>query len=372
MPTYILYVLKIEDATMSDDNVKSIECKICGNKYYSTFAGREKKKLAKHLKVDHKMTSYEYVLTYMYDGNEPECACGCGKKTKYKKWKFDKYYLDHKNTVSPSKAIREKMSIASREKQKNNYKKLGLTCDQLKDYWLKYKESEYTQKHIRNISGVDFRTIRRYWEVLEIVKKEEINRYGRIHQFVYANQGDKNGSYVSIDKKVLDSILDYAERKMYANKPIYIYQVIRKFDLRCTKHVLEKRLTEIYGWECLKVFKKKGISSDEELEFKTILEHFFEGHNVIHGFRLENKVYDFLLYGKILLEFDGDFWHCGYKENHPMGTDYVVTTAKRDKEKNDIAKRNGYPIYRIWSSDSKDIESVFNLLREIKGRCIET
>ena len=49
----------------------------------------------------------------------------------------------------------------------------------------------------------------------------------------------------------------------------------------------------------------------------------------------------------ILVEVDGEYWH-----NYPNGTD-------KDKEKNEIAKRNNYKLNRIWG---KEIDKVWRII----------
>jgi hypothetical protein len=349
-----------------EENTLSISCKICGEVFYHYFPGREKKLLSKHLKLLHNITTYDYVLRYYYNGVVPKCLCGCGNETKYKKWKFDKYFLDHKNKMSVPKDIRKKISASLFEKSGELYKKLGLTKSQLEEYWHLYKTPEYNQKEIRKYSGVDFRTLKRYWILLNIVDKMEIERYSRKHQSQYSNVGEKNGSFTKIDHNLLNTIVEYAGRKNYNGTPIYMYEVINKFNLCVSKHVLTKRLTERFGEECLKIFRNNSLSSEEEIEFGFILKYFFGNSNISAGFRIENRVYDFLICGKILLEFDGDYWHCRCEDNHPLGDEYVKNKIKVDREKDELAHKNGYPLFRVWSSNNKNFDVILTLFRDIK------
>jgi very-short-patch-repair endonuclease len=62
---------------------------------------------------------------------------------------------------------------------------------------------------------------------------------------------------------------------------------------------------------------------------------------------IEGKFFDFKLENNILIEVDGEYWH-----NYPNGTD-------KDKEKNEIAKRNNYKLIRIWG---KEIDKVWRII----------
>lgn len=91
------------------------------------------------------------------------------------------------------------------------------------------------------------------------------------------------------------------------------------------------------------------------------LEYFFEGillsMNIkyIHSYYIENigKIYDFYLPKyNILIEIDGDFWHCN------PDTKYAVPECKtqhininNDKIKSQWAAYNGYKLLRFWEND---------------------
>ena len=63
--------------------------------------------------------------------------------------------------------------------------------------------------------------------------------------------------------------------------------------------------------------------------------------------------YDFHIIGtNILIEVDGDFWHCkpGSKYEKPKMKEQV-TNMKNDTVKNEWAKSNGYTLLRFWESD---------------------
>jgi len=73
-------------------------------------------------------------------------------------------------------------------------------------------------------------------------------------------------------------------------------------------------------------------------------------------FQLSWKFYDFIIKDtNIVVEMDGDFWHCNpavYK-NGPINSQQKKA-KKNDKLKNHLAEVAGYDLVRIWEKDFKD------------------
>jgi len=70
-------------------------------------------------------------------------------------------------------------------------------------------------------------------------------------------------------------------------------------------------------------------------------------------FQLDYKFYDFKIKGKkILIEVDGDYWHCNPKK-YPDGpiNKKQQFAIKNDKFKNLLAKKSGYTLIRVWEED---------------------
>lgn len=324
------------------------KCKLCDQIFEHHLKGKELWNLNIHLKKVHSITSYEYVKNTEYSGENPLCKCGCGNHVKFYKWKFNTYFEDHKNFQKVSKSVLEKISNTVEKNSKYKYVNLGLSYNDLVEYWNKYKTPEFTKKTIENICQVDFRTIEKYWQLNEIANNNEIRRYKKLHQHVWANIKEKNGVFVSIDDNLLDEMIDYAWKRKRSKKHITINQLKEKFKLDYTVYIIQKRLIDRFGEDCLHIFSS-GLASKPELEFKTILEFYFGQKNVIHTFRLERKFYDFLLFDKLLIEYDGDYWHSFEKQTNA------------DFNKNEIAEKYKYKIYRIKDSESKKPEHILEI-----------
>lgn len=150
--------------------------------------------------------------------------------------------------------------------------------------------------------------------------------------------------------------MDYSWKKYRSKKPITIKMIKKKFNLDYSEYIIKKRIIEYYGIESMNIFSG-GLSSGPEIEFKYILEFYFGHKNVIHTFKLERKFYDFLLFNKLLIEFDGEYWHS--KLGHIVN----------DFEKNEISKKYGFELFRVSDNEYKDPNIILHIkdkLNEIK------
>jgi very-short-patch-repair endonuclease len=67
----------------------------------------------------------------------------------------------------------------------------------------------------------------------------------------------------------------------------------------------------------------------------------------------------------MIIEVDGDFWHCN-PINFP-NADYITQQKNviRDKEKNEWAQSNGYKLLRFWEND------INNNIKQVKQTLLE-
>ena len=109
-----------------------------------------------------------------------------------------------------------------------------------------------------------------------------------------------------------------------------------------------------------------AISRCAEMVFEKFLRD--SGIKVKSQFQLNYKFYDFIIEGtKILLEFDGNFWHC-HPKDYPNGPENPSQKKAviNDIYKNQLALSNGYTLIRVWESDFKEHpRSVAKRIKEI-------
>lgn len=113
---------------------------------------------------------------------------------------------------------------------------------------------------------------------------------------------------------------------------------------------------------------KQGKVKRSKLEYKfeTLLE--LLEIKYIHSYHIKDiqKIYDFYLPDfKILIEVDGDFWHCNPKNNPIPVCKSQEINLVNDNFKTKWAKDNGYKLLRVWEDDiNNNIISVKQILLE--------
>lgn len=107
--------------------------------------------------------------------------------------------------------------------------------------------------------------------------------------------------------------------------------------------------------------------SSIEIEFSKFLDML----NIVYDkqFSLDRYTYDFYLReNNILVEVDGDFYHCN-PTKYPDGPTFPIQKRnfENDKHKTEVAVTNGYTLLRFWESDilSNPQQVITQLLTEI-------
>lgn len=317
--------------------------------------GRAIHKLNIYLKHHYKMSLEDYVLKFYYGNKKPTCQCGCGKEVSFSKGRFCKYYENHKNNVPISNDIKTKIleNRLKRNTLNHRLERLNFTVQDLKNLYDKFVNFEINFSDIEKIYAVDKRTLKKYWYELYFIKnKEEFNRICKRHKYYWTNKNDSHKKKINED--VLYEIYTFIKKN--PNK-YTINEIKNHFDIKNTTLVLYKRLIEFFNKKEIDELLKLGLSSKPEVEFYNVLK-FYYGNNVQKNFILENKHYDYIIGNKILIEYDGDYWHS--REHNIIN----------DKIKDEIAHKYDYIIFRIKDSESKNIE-ILNKLNILYNKIIK-
>ncbi|MDD5651372.1 MAG: hypothetical protein PHF86_13315 [Candidatus Nanoarchaeia archaeon] len=334
--------------------IYKIKCRICNMEVESNVNYAATNKLIKHVKKCHNLTYTDYLL----NGSDwPLCACGCGNKVLYFHGSFNKYYLDHKNRVKVSDEVKQKIKHGSAGFYNKVKNKIDLQL--FKDMWEDYKNNPDTNVlKLQERSGYDGRTIKSYWWRFGIASKFEIERIARKHKAVYSNQKEKNGAYCAIDKDILDKIFEVLTEKR--NK-LTINKIKVMFGIPFSTHIIFKRLCENYGTENIKSLLKinnPGMVSKEEITFGCVLFFYFGVKNVVPQFKIKyindngrnaTKHYDFCLFDKLIVEYDGEYWH---------NSSYAINN---DAFKDELAIQHGYIIFRVNSKEANNIDILLKI-----------
>jgi hypothetical protein len=209
---------------------------------------------------------------------------------------------------------------------------------------------KYNLTELEEISSIDKRTIKRYWEELKIIDLEEYKRTSKKHKGSTKKRADIIKK--KIDGDILFQIYEFIKIN---NQKFTLNELIDKFDIKYSKNVVYKRLKD--NFSDVDEYLKYGNSSNSEIEFYNVIRYFF-GKNANKQFKLENKVYDIILYNKILIEFDGTYWHS------------LAKNVENDKLKDEIARRNNYIMFRVKDTESNSIE-ILNKLKKIIDKYVK-
>jgi hypothetical protein len=326
-----------------------IKCLIDNVEFTHPLKGKEKRKLAQHIKKNYNISYQEYVLKYFYDNVHPICACGCGNKTKFFKGVFFKYFEDHKNKIKLSEEQKEKLKKTRNNKYNlltNRLKKLKISVEDLKKHYDEFCDFKTNFTNLEKTICIDKRTIKKYWIELGFINNlETFKRIVKKHQIYWQNKNDKAGGKKHLKEELLLNVYFFIsnEKNKYTLK-----EIINKYNLNITELVLFKRLSEKFTEEKIKNLLKLGISSKPEMEFFNVLKFYF-GKDVKKPFKLEGKIYDYILNNKVLIEFDGEYWHS------------LLKNKENDELKNKIAIKHGYKIFRVKEKNANDIEILLTL-----------
>jgi len=313
------------------------------NKVIESECGVAISKLSKYVKNHHNITLEEYVLNYYYDNVKPLCHCGCSNEVPFFKGKYNKYLGNHKNTLNCTEEQKLMLSENGKKRYTLDFRlnNLNKTVDEIKliyDNFINYNINlvDITKKY-----NIDKRTIKSLWiQIGLITDKKDFENVCKKHQRIWFDKNGKQGGKQYIEDDLLLSIYFFIKE----NKGKYtINEICNKFSLPISSLVLFKRLCENFGEELIKDNLSYGLSSKTETEFYNVLKYYFN-KKIKKGFTLKGKFYDFILNNKILIEYDGDYWHNQLK-NH-----------ENDKIKDTIAVDNGYIIFRVKESESKNID----------------
>ncbi len=272
-------------------------CKVC-QKEFKNILG-----LRSHSSLSHGISPETLYVEQILNGEYPKCACGCGDKPPFNTIKkgFYLYIQSHHNRVIGNNNFHKnpETKIKSSKTQSENWKK-----ELYRKWW--EEDSEETKMKIESIKdklrnnknrgnkiSIKLKGIPKTEEHKIKVSKSQIERF-------------KNNPQLKIDA---------SERR--------IKWLRKKQKNKKTK--LEKTFEDI-----LKLLK---IKNEYQYEFN-------------------NRLFDFYLNDfNVLVEVDGDFYHCN-PEIFPIPTYEVQNLSlKNDKFKNELCKNHNIKLLRYWEKD---------------------
>ena len=283
------------------------KCNYCTNEYNS-FNG-----LAKHSSRAHGISGMELYMVVHKLTEIPKCKCGCNEKLNFQLGKFGEYIRGHKARVSGG-FYSEKGAANSAQTRREKFASGEL------QQWNKGKKYTETQ--------------------LESIQKAAQNPERRKKISEKLSGKRKSPEHIAKIK---------ADRQKYWND---------------TENRDKQRIRRV------DYMNKYLVKAETKLEtkFKSILD--FLNIQYIFQYAVNGYNYDFYIPEKnILIEVDGDQWHC----NPALGIEPIHKsqkhTVEHDKIKNKNAEDNGYQLVRFWENDiqEKRLECIEKLMEIVKN-----
>jgi very-short-patch-repair endonuclease len=278
-----------------------INCKECNREFESLDS------LRRHRTQKHGVNAEQTYIDYVLDGIKPTCKCGCGEKPKY--LGIDAGYRDY---------IRGHAARVN-----NNW---GHNPEVL-------KKSHETQKKMHD-SGE-----------LNIWNKGLTIEDGRVRDNINKVIANPNRGK-NISKKLI-GIAKSEEHK-------------ENIKIAADKRWESNEEREKQSHRRIDYIIKNGFQTKSKLEdiFKDILINnfgFIENLHFYHQFYIREikSLYDFKISGKkLMIEVDGDFWHCNPKSKFSIPK-YSVQKKNliKDEIKNKWCLDNDFILLRFWETD---------------------
>lgn len=268
------------------------------------------KGLQTHNSKTHKIQGVDTHVNFYYNGQWPLCKCGCMKKLNFQGGKFGDYIRGHAAKINGG-----------------FYSKEGLE-----------KSAETRREQFASGNRIQ-------WN--KGVSKTEVQMKACIEAAQNPERRKKISKKLTGKKKSPDHIAKIkADRQKYwSDQENRNAQRIRRSKYMST-HLIK-------------------TESKLEKEFQSILNGL--GISYIFQYIVNGYNYDFYIPDKnILIEVDGDWWHCNPKLNIQPVYESQKHTIEHDLIKNKIALDNGYQLLRFWEQDiTSNRFDVFANLMEI-------
>lgn len=277
--------------------------------HYCDYQTDNKIRFAKHVLHEHKLNKSSYLLQTKYNGIQPTCKCGCGTLMKYNAVlkDFPTYIKKHLHIIQKGKTQEEIFG------DMKSPKRIKAISDARKT---KFASGEYD--YIKDA-------------IKEARKDPELRQ--KISEGAKGKPKPKPEGFGTGRK--------HSEKTKEKMSDSAVQRVIK------TGRVKRSLL---------------------EIRFETFLETL--DIKFIHSYYINTKenhfIFDFYLPDyNILIEVDGDFWHCSPTKHLSPVCKTQEINIENDKIKNKWAQENGYKLLRFWEDD------INNNIKQIKQTLLE-
>ena len=275
--------------------------------HYCDYQTDNKIKFAKHVFHEHKQNRQIYLIQTKYNNIQPTCKCGCGELMKYNPVlsDFPSYNKKHLKTINKGKTFEE--------------------------IWGNPK----SEKRIKAISEAR-------------KKRFASGEYDYIKDAIQEARKDPElGKKISKGAKGIPK----PKPERFGFGRIQSKETREKMSDSAIQRIIET---------------DQNHSSKLEEKFKIILDILDIKYQHIFYAKSIKAFYDFYLPKQnILIEVDGDFWHCNPAKFPLAKYSTKIRNLNRDQEKNKWAEKNGYKLLRFWEDD------INNNIKQVKQTLLE-
>ena len=284
-------------------------------------------------KKKHNISIEQTILQMSYNGIRPTCKCGCGGEVQIKPGTllFKDYQKGHYTRIH--NPTRDNPEIAQRAFAK------------AKQMW---------------VEGLKNGTNKIWNDGLTKDTDERVKKYGAKRKGKTIDEIMKDPEKV---KELRKTLSDNMKKRAVSDPNFNDHMKIYWKDENNRKEQSKRKV----DWLTTNQNEIKKSATEDILEFHLIK------NNIQYEkqFRIANKLFDFkILNTNIIIEVDGDFWHCN-PEKYPEGPTYATQkkTVANDIIKNKLIEINDYKLLRFWQStiDNQIDLVIKNILKEIKS-----
>lgn len=293
-----------------------VTCKECNREFESLDS------LRRHRKQKHDINAEQTYIDYVLNGITPVCKCGCGEKPKY--LGIDAGYRDyirgHAARVNNNWGHNPDAIKKSHDTQKQMYEDGTLTI------WNKGL-------------GMDDKRVRD--NITKVMANP--NRGLNISKALTGvEKSDEHKAKISEAAIIRWANPDEREKQSHTRM-----QYIIKNGFTVTSK-LEETFIDIL---------KNEFNMVEDIDFHG--QHYVREIKGLFDFKISGK--------KILIEIDGDFWHCNPNSQFSVPKYAAqISNIRQDKIKEQWCVDNGYQLFRFWETDiNKHPEQVITALKEV-------
>jgi G:T-mismatch repair DNA endonuclease (very short patch repair protein) len=230
---------------------------------------------------------------------------------------------------------------------------------------------------IKNEFGIDFKSFTFLLDFFEIKKRNISESSKLISGDKYRKTCNKRYGVDNVSKSDLiknkkkdtfiknygvDNIFKDDKFKLWISENNFAWNNLTKEqnEERCKKQTISinKYWSNLTDEQKNKIFNHNGTSSLES-KISEVLNFLSISHTT--QFLIKGKIFDFKISNtNILIEVNGDYWHCNPKKykvdesvKFPGGVKRVIDIWKKDENKKSKAEKEGYKVIYIWEDEIK-------------------